>query len=59
VNSSGSYTIGYEVADISGNTGSISRTVNVSPVLDTTPPVVTLSGSASMNILYQSGYVEA
>ena len=53
----GVYTIIYEYGDAAGNTGSISRTVTVVE-LDTTPPVVTLSGSSSLTIAHGSVYVD-
>ncbi len=48
VNTLGAYTIGYEYMDLGGNTGSIDRVVNV---VDTTAPVVTLSGSTPVTVL--------
>ena len=58
MNSSGTYTIAYEITDISGNMGRAERTINVSPAPDTTPPVVTLSGSTTVNVEYGTEYVE-
>jgi len=49
----GTYTLTYNVSDTSGNAASaVTRTVTVQPVVvpDTTPPVITLNGSASMTI---------
>ncbi len=60
----GTYTIGYQHADIAGNTGSVTRTVNVNahvvvdPIADTTPPVITLSGASSVNIEFGSDFVD-
>ncbi len=58
INSTGSYTISYVHADTAGNTGSIDRIVNVVDTPDTTPPVVTLSGAATVNVEYGSSLVD-
>ncbi|MGH7726918.1 MAG: immunoglobulin-like domain-containing protein [Candidatus Eiseniibacteriota bacterium] len=47
VNVVGSYTLTYTATDASGNVGTASRTVNV---VDTTNPVVTLSGPADVTL---------
>ena len=47
VNALGSYVVSYVYVDAAGNTGSADRTVNV---VDTTAPVVTLSGSSPVSI---------
>ncbi len=57
-NTIGSYLLEYEYADISGNTGATSRTVNVLSAPDTTPPVITLFGSAALNVEIGSSYTE-
>ena len=44
----GIYTLTYAYTDRSGNSGSISRTVEV---LDTEAPVITLSGSTSLSLM--------
>ena len=44
MNNTGTYIIEYVYVDAAGNTGSITRTVNVI-VPDFIPPVVTLNGS--------------
>ena len=52
----GSYVLTYSASDITGNSGTLTRTVNV---VDTTAPVVTLSGAATMNVNVGTGnYVE-
>ena len=44
----GTYTVTYSCADTAGNTATpVSRTVNVEAASDTTPPVITLTGSSS------------
>ena len=45
----------YSYTDGAGNTGSTNRTVSV---IDTTNPVITLSGSSTMNVEYGNTYVE-
>ena len=49
----GTYTIGYSYTDGAGNTGSVSRTVNV---VDTTAPVVILSGVNLDNVVINNIY---
>ena len=52
----GTYTIQYDVSDSSGNAATTqTRTVHVT---DTTPPAITLSGSANMTISVGSAYTE-
>ena len=56
VNTTGTYTIHYDVADSSGNAATTqTRTIHVT---DTTPPAITLSGSANMTISIGSAYTE-
>ena len=56
VNTTGTYTIQYDVSDSSGNAATTqTRTVHVT---DTTPPAITLSGSANMTISVGSAYTE-
>ena len=51
----GTYTLEYYYTDVAGNlSNSVTRTVTVVSAPDTTPPVVTLSGSASMTIAHNS-----
>jgi Domain of unknown function (DUF5011)/Bacterial Ig-like domain len=51
----GTYTLSYTYTDIAGNVGNtVTRDVTVVAAPDTTPPVVTLSGSATMTISYGS-----
>jgi hypothetical protein len=55
VNILGTYILTYSARDSSGNTGTIARTVRVA---DTTPPVITLNGSSTMQLECGQGYVE-
>jgi len=58
----GTYILEYVQVDAAGNTGSTTRTVNVvEPPMgpDTTPPVVTLIGSGTVNILLNSVYSDS
>ena len=54
-NAVGTYTINYSATDLSGNTGSATRTVNV---VDTTAPVVTLNGDDYITIELGDTYIE-
>jgi hypothetical protein len=51
----GTYTVAYAVTDSSGNAGQAVRTVNV---VDTTKPVITRVGSASMAVLLGSAFTD-
>ena len=51
----GEYTLTYSATDSSGNTASTSRMVSV---IDTTAPVITLNGDASMALSYNAAYRE-
>lgn len=53
--SKGTYIKTYKATDSSGNTATVTRTVNV---IDTTPPVITLSGSNPMTVQCGAGYTE-
>ncbi|UFH59121.1 DUF5011 domain-containing protein [Sulfurovum mangrovi] len=57
----GTYTVTWTATDTAGNIGSASRTVIVveDVVEDTTPPVVTLNGDASVTITVGSSYSDA
>ncbi|MBX9809228.1 DUF5011 domain-containing protein, partial [Candidatus Gracilibacteria bacterium] len=61
MNNTGSYIIEYFYVDVAGNTGSVTRTVNVldSIPVDTTAPVVTLIGSGSITVLSGSLYSDS
>ena len=50
--SKGTYTKTYKATDSAGNTSTVTRTVNV---VDTTPPVITLTGSNPMTVQCGSG----
>ena len=52
----GQYIITYSATDAAGNIGTTTRTVTV---VDTTAPVITLSGSATVNIVKGSTYTDA
>ncbi|HNP35123.1 MAG TPA: DUF5011 domain-containing protein [Woeseiaceae bacterium] len=54
----GAYTVTYTVADSAGNETTATRTVNVTAAADTTPPVITLIGSASMSLTVGNTYNE-
>ena len=55
-----SYTITYNVSDAVSNPASeVTRTVIVEAVVDTTPPVITLLGSPSVNITLGDVYTDA
>ena len=51
----GAYTITYTSTDSAGNSSTTSRTINV---LDKTPPVITLVGGNSADVLQNSAYSE-
>ncbi len=46
----GTYTLTYSVSDSASNIVSTTRTVIVNPSLDTTPPVINLTGSSTINL---------
>ncbi len=56
----GTYTITWTATDTTGNVGTATRTVIVeeAPVIDTTPPVVTLNGSATVTITVGGSYTD-
>jgi hypothetical protein len=57
INTIGSYTITYNVSDSSGNAAiEVSRTVNV---VDTTKPVISLTGTTPVSVEVGSSYVDA
>ena len=58
VNTLGTYVVDYNYTDISGNTGSTSRIVNVVAAPDIVPPVVTLIGSTLVNVEYGSSFID-
>ena len=51
----GTYTLIYTAVDSEGNTTTTSRTINV---VDKTPPVITLVGDSSVNVIKNSVYSE-
>ena len=52
----GSYTLTYTSTDASGNAGTATRTVNV---VDTTAPVVTVTGDATVTVELGATYTDA
>ncbi len=55
----GTYVVTYNVSDAAGNAASeVTRTVNVFTVQDTTAPVITLTGSATINLEVGDTYNE-
>ena len=57
----GTYTVTYTVTDAAGNTTSIGRMITVlaAPPADTTPPVISITGSASITITEGDTYTDA
>jgi fluoride ion exporter CrcB/FEX len=55
VNNTGSYLVSYIYVDMTGNTGSVDRVVNVVEP-DVTPPVVTVSGEVILDIEYGESF---
>ena len=51
----GTYDITYTATDANNNTGTATRTVTV---VDTTPPIITLNGDATLNINVNSTYAD-
>ena len=59
VSTAGVYTVTYSASDAAGNTGTATRTVTVSVPADTTAPVITLTGDATMSVEVGGAYTEA
>ena len=59
VNTAGIYTVTYSASDAAGNAGTATRTVTVSAPADTTAPVITLTGDATMSVEVGGAYTEA
>ena len=58
--STGTYPLEYSFIDSSGNIGNtVSRTVVVSAIPDTTPPVITLVGSSTGTVEYGTAYMDS
>ena len=57
----GTYTVTYTVTDAAGNTTTVGRIVTVlaAPPADTTPPVISITGSASITITEGDTYTDA
>ncbi len=55
-NTAGTYIVTYSVSDAAGNSASENRTVNVNA--DTTPPVITLNGNATVDVNVGGTYTE-
>ncbi|WP_298421280.1 immunoglobulin-like domain-containing protein [uncultured Kordia sp.] len=52
----GTYSVNYTVSDSSGNTTQVTRTVNV--IADTTAPIITLNGNATIDLNVGEAYIE-
>ncbi|MBL4906720.1 MAG: DUF5011 domain-containing protein, partial [Sneathiella sp.] len=58
-NIAGTYVVTYNVNDAAGNAATqVIRTVNVSVIVDTTPPVITLIGASTINLIVGDTYNE-
>ncbi|MBT8268005.1 MAG: DUF5011 domain-containing protein [Bacteroidia bacterium] len=58
-NTAATYVVTYNVSDAAGNAATeVTRTVNVNEVIDTTPPVITLIGPATINLTVGDTYTE-
>lgn len=58
-NTLGSYTLTYDVTDAAGNAATqVTRTVNVVAVVDNTPPVISLTGSASITLTQGDSFTD-
>jgi GEVED domain/Subtilase family/Bacterial surface protein, Ig-like domain/MAM domain, meprin/A5/mu/Secretion system C-terminal sorting domain/Fibronectin type III domain len=58
-NVSGTYVVTYDVSDAAGNAATqVTRTVNVTVVVDTTAPVITLVGASTINLNVGDTYTE-
>ncbi|MBI4068086.1 DUF5011 domain-containing protein [Candidatus Kaiserbacteria bacterium] len=56
----GTYVVRYNITDSSGNAANeVTRTVQVLSALDTTPPIITLTGSASVTLTTGDTYTDA
>ena len=56
-NNAGTYVVTYNVSDAAGNAANeVTRTVNV--IADTTPPVITLNGASTINLIVGDTYNE-
>ena len=55
----GTYVLTYSSTDMSGNTGSTTRTVIVSAIPDVTAPIITLIGGSTISINNGSTYTDA
>ena len=56
-NVAGTYSVTYSVSDAANNSSSATRTVTVNP--DTTAPVITLNGAATVNLTLGDTYADA
>jgi len=54
----GTYTLIYSYTDLGGSIATTSRQVIVSAVLDITPPVITLIGSSTINLIVGDNYID-
>ena len=54
------YTLTYNVSDATGTAAeSVTRTVTVEPILDSTPPVITLIGDTAITVAVGDTYIDA
>ena len=58
VNTVGVYTVTYSASDAAGNTGTATRNVTVSEQVDTTAPVISLTGAIEVTVEVGGGYTE-
>ena len=54
----GTHTVNYSATDAAGNSSTATRTVNVNAVVDTTVPVITVTGSNPTIIVVGTSYVD-
>ncbi len=58
INTIGSYEITYNISDIAGNPAlEVTRTVNITPIPDTTPPIISV-GSTDIKIIQGTPFVD-
>ena len=58
VNTVGVYTVTYSASDAAGNTGTATRNVTVIEQVDTTAPVISLTGAIEVTVEVGGGYTE-
>ncbi len=55
----GTYTITYTATDAAGNTATSIRTVQVTAIIDNTPPIITLIGASYIEVIEGNTYIDA